>query len=48
MALKAEQGKPFQEGDFSPERNNGVEVETTKWMFAAGDVQLKEPEGKQS
>lgn len=48
VASKAEQGKPFQEDDFSPERNNRVEVETTKWMFAAGDIQLKEPEKKKS
>lgn len=45
---KAKQGKPFQEDDFSPKRNNSVEVETTKWMFAAADLQLKEPEGKKS
>lgn len=46
--LKSKTREPFQEDDFSLERNNSMEVETTKWMFAAGDLQLKEPEGKKS
>lgn len=48
VASKAKQGKPFQEDDFSPKRNNGLGVEITKWMFAAADLQLKETEGKKS